>query len=123
MAASMIHSVPNFHSIHPYKVLGLIIPYHIELLLANGTWQIGKRWVRWDRDVLVLRVSGGERCSKCSLCYIGRGIYERSIFRVVAGFDPFLYYSVVEYVALPSGVTYQFIHVPAAILTTLGRVG
>ena len=123
MAASMIHSVANFHRIHPYKVLYLIIPYHIELLLANGTWLIGKSRVRWYGDMLVFGVSSGKRCSKCSLRCIGGSICERSILRVVARFDPFLDHSVGESAAFHSGMTYQLIDVPAAVLATLGRVG
>ena len=70
VAASMIYSIPNLHRIHPYEVLNLVIPYHVKFLLANGTWLIGKSWVRRYRDVLVLGVGGRERCSKCSSCGI-----------------------------------------------------
>ena len=74
MTASMIDSVPNFHRIHPYEILNFIIPYHIKLLLANGTWLIGERWVGRYWNVLILRVGRGKRCGKCSLCCIGRSI-------------------------------------------------
>lgn len=90
MAAGMINSSPDFHRIHPYKVLDFVIPYHIELLLANRTWLIGKSWVGWYRDVLVLRIGCSERCSKCSSCGIGGGICKWSILRIVTRFNPFL---------------------------------
>ena len=96
MAASMINSVPNFYRIHPYKILNLIVPHHIKLLLADGTRLVGKRWVGWYGNVLVLGVGSGERCGKgCSRCIRG-GIRERNILRVVARFDPFLNYSMGE---------------------------
>lgn len=90
MAAGMINSSPDFHRIHPYKVLDFVIPYHIELLLANRTWLIGKSWVGWYRDVLVLRIGCSERCSKCSSCGIGGGVCKWSILRIVTRFNPFL---------------------------------
>lgn len=73
--------------------------------------------------MLILRVGSGERCSKCSLRCIGGGICERSILRVIAGFDPFLEYSVRVDAEIQRRKTYQLIDVPAAILTSLGRVG
>ena len=84
MAASMIYSIPNFHRIHPHKILGLVIPYHIELLLTNRTWLVGKRWVRRYWDVLVLGIRSGQRCSKCSSRCIRGGIREWRILSVVA---------------------------------------
>lgn len=123
VTASMIYSIPNLHRIHPHKVLNLVIPYHIKLLLANGTWLIGKSWVRWYRNVLIFGVSSSQRCSKCSSRGIRGGIYERSILGVVARFDPFLDDSVGEHVTIRKGVSYQLINVPATILTPLGRVG
>ena len=92
----MIYSIPNSYCIHPYKVLNLVIPYHIKFLLANGTWLVGKSWVGWYRDVLVLGIGSGERCSKCSSCCVRGGICERSILGVVARFNPFLECSVGE---------------------------
>ena len=73
--------------------------------------------------MFIFRIGSGERCSKCSLRCIGGGICEGSILRVVAGSDPFLDYSVRADAAIQSRKTYQFIDVPAAILTSLGRVG
>ena len=118
----MIYSIPNFHGIHPYEILHLIIPYRIKLLLANGTWLIVKSWVGWYRDVLVLGIGSGERRSKCSSCYIGGGIYERSVLRIVARFDPFLNCLVGDYAETNDGMTYQLIDVPAPILAPFGRV-
>lgn len=105
MAASMIYSIPNFHRIHPHKILNLVIPNHIKLLLANRTRLVSESWIGWYRDVLVLGICSGERRSKCSSCSVGGGICERSILRVIARFDPF-----------------QLINVPAPILAALGGV-
>ena len=123
VTASMIYSIPNLHRIHPNKILNLVIPYHIKLLLTNGTWLIGKSWVGWYRNVLVFGVGSSQRCSNCSSRCIRGGIRERSILGVVARFDPFLDDSVGKDVTIHKGMTYQLINVPAAILAPLGRVG
>lgn len=90
MAASMIYPIPDLHRIHPYEILNLVIPYHIKLLLANGTWLVGKSWVGWDRDVLILGVSSGQRSGKSGSCCIRGVICEPSILRIVPRFDPLL---------------------------------
>ena len=119
----MIYSIPNLHRIHPYKILDLIVPYHIKFLLANGTWLVGKSWVGWYRYVLVLGICSGKRRCMCSSCCIGVCLCEWSILRIVARFDPFLNSLVRENVGMYSGMTYQLINVPASILAPLGRVG
>ena len=118
----MIYSIPNFHRIHPHKILNLVIPNHIKLLLANRTRLVSESWIGWYRDVLVLGICSGERRSKCSSCSVGGGICERSILRVIARFDPFLDFLVGGYVEIHIGMTHQLINVPAPILAALGGV-
>jgi hypothetical protein len=54
----MIYPVTKLDRIHPYKLLFFVIPHRSELLLAYGTWLIGKGRVRRGRDMFLLWISG-----------------------------------------------------------------
>lgn len=73
--ACMIDPVTNLLGIHPYKLLCLIKPFHLEFLLADGTWDSSKRWIIRSRDELQF----GILCCCCT-GRILRRIYRGSRF-------------------------------------------
>ena len=83
----MVNAVSDLLGIHPYELLGLVKPFHLELFLANWAETVCKRRVIRDCQILKLGIIC---CSSGGAGVVGNCGGIAGLVFDFTGFDPVL---------------------------------